>query len=434
MSGQKRPPRARSDVPTPTPARPRVLGMFEERRSIALRSLCPRPSGVQVADSPSIYLDHAATTPVEAEVARAMANFLTREGVFGNPHSTAHRFGQAAAEAVETARQEVAGLIGADDDEIIWTSGATEAINLAIKGTMLSRSGAGRHLLVSALEHKAVLDTADWLAQNGMRVDRAAPNGEGLITPAQIEALIRHDTALVSVMHVNNEVGTITDIAAIAHVVHKHGCLLHVDAAQSVARLPMNARCLGVDLLSLSGHKMYGPKGIGALYVRRSVRPMLEAQIHGGGQEGRLRSGTLATHQIVGLGVAARLVRERLQSDATHAATIDRRLLGWIGEIEGAEVNGNQSARVPGILSVAFPDVEAESLMLALGDIAVSAGSACTTSQVEPSHVLLGLGLSEAKALSSIRVSAGRHTTTADIDAAGRRLHEAVPALRSIAA
>ena len=432
MSGQKRLPRARSDVPTP--ARPRVLGMFEERRSIALRSLCPKPSGVQVADSPSIYLDHAATTPVEAEVAHAMANFLTREGVFGNPHSTAHRFGQAAAEAVETARQEVAGLIGADDDEIIWTSGATEAINLAIKGTMLSRSGAGRHLLVSALEHKAVLDTADWLAQNGMRVDRAAPNGEGLITPAQIEALIRHDTVLVSVMHVNNEVGTITDIAAIAHVVHKHGCLLHVDAAQSVARLPMNIRCLDVDLLSLSGHKMYGPKGIGALYVRRSVRPMLEAQIHGGGQEGRLRSGTLATHQIVGLGVAARLVRERLQSDATHAATIDRRLLGWIGEIEGAEVNGNQSARVPGILSVAFPDVEAESLMLALGDIAVSAGSACTTSQVEPSHVLLGLGLSETKALSSIRVSAGRHTTTADIDAAGRRLYEAVPALRSIAA
>lgn len=387
-----------------------------------------------MADPPNVYLDHAATTPVEPEVAHAMANFLTREGVFGNPHSTAHRFGQAASQAVEAARRQVAELIGADDDEVIWTSGATEAINLAIKGVMLSRNRAGRHLLVSALEHKAVLDTADWLARNSIRVDRATPDGEGLITPAQVEALIRGDTALVSVMHVNNEVGTITDIAAIARVVRKHGCLLHVDAAQSAARLPIDVRHLDVDLLSLSGHKIYGPKGIGALYVRRAIRPVLEPQTHGGGQEGRIRPGTLATHQVVGLGVAARLLRERLQSDATHAAAIDRRLLGWIGEIDGARLNGNQSARVPGILNVAFHDIEAESLMLALGEIAVSAGSACTTSQVTPSHVLLGLGLSEPEALSSIRFSAGRHTTTADIDAAGHQLHEAVPALRSIAA
>ena len=387
-----------------------------------------------MADLPSVYLDHAATTPVEPEVACAMANFLTRKGVFGNPHSTVHRFGQAASEAVENARCEVARLIGANDDEIVWTSGATEAINLAIKGTMLSRSGAGRHLLVSALEHKAVLDTADWLGRNCTRVDRAAPSSQGLITPAQVEALIRQDTALVSVMHVNNEVGTVTDVAAIARVVHKHGCLLHVDAAQSAARIPINVRRLEVDLLSLSGHKMYGPKGIGALYVRRAIRPALEAQTHGGGQEGRLRSGTLATHQIVGIGVAARLVRKRLQADATRAAAMDQRLLGWIGKIKGAELNGNQQARIPGILSVAFRDVEAESLMLALGGIAVSAGSACTTSQVEPSHVLLGLGLSVTRALSSIRISAGRHTTAADIDTTGHRLQEAVPALRSIAA
>lgn len=402
--------------------------------SHGLPNPCPRPCGSQMVQLLNVYLDHAATTPVDPEVARAMAKFLTRKGVFGNPHSTAHRFGHAASEAVETARQEVAELIGADDDEIVWTSGATEAINLAIKGTMLSSRGAGRRLLVSALEHKAVLGTADWLARNSVRVDRVAPSTEGLTTPAQVEALIRHDTALVSIMHVNNEVGTITDVAAVAHLAHESGCLLHVDAAQSAARLPIDVRRLDVDLLSLSGHKMYGPKGIGALFVRRALRPMLEAQIHGGGQEGGVRSGTLATHQVAGFGVAARLARERRKADATHATTVDQRLLSWIEEIDGAELNGNQSARVPGILSVAFRGVEAESLMLALGDIAVSAGSACTTSQVEPSHVLLGLGLSEEQALSSIRISAGRSTTTADIDAAGRRLSEAVSALRSIAA
>ena len=402
--------------------------------SHGLPNPCPRPCGSQMVQLPNVYLDHAATTPVEPEVAQAMTKFLTHEGVFGNPHSTAHRFGHAASEAVEMARHEVAALIGADDDEIVWTSGATEAINLAIKGTMLSWGGAGRRLLVSALEHKAVLGTADWLTRNSVRVDRAKPNSEGLITPAQVEALIRRDTALVSIMHVNNEVGTITDVAAIARVAHEHGCLVHVDAAQSAARLPIDVQSLDVDLLSLSGHKMYGPKGVGALFVRRALRPMLEAQTHGGGQEGGLRSGTLATHQVAGLGVAARLARERLRSDATRAETVDQRLLGWIGEIDGAKLNGSQSARVAGILSVAFRGVEAESLMLALGDLAVSAGSACTTSQVEPSHVLLGLGLSEEEALSSIRISAGRGTTIADIDAAGRRLSEAVSALRSIAA
>ena len=401
---------------------------------MATQSSRPLSRGSQMADSPNVYLDHAATTPVDPEVAHAMGKFLTRKGVFGNPHSTAHRFGHAASEAVETARQEVATLIGASDDEIVWTSGATEAINLAIKGTMLSRRGIGGRLLVSALEHKAVLDTADWLARNSVRVDRVAPSPEGLVTPARVEALIRNDTALVSIMHVNNEVGTITDVAAIARIAHGNGCLVHVDASQSAARLPIDVQGLDVDLLSLSGHKMYGPKGVGALFVRRALRPMLEAQTHGGGQEGGLRSGTLATHQVVGLGVAARLARERLQSDATRAATMDQRLVSWIGEIEGAELNGSQAARVPGILSVAFRGVEAESLMLALGDIAVSAGSACTTTQVEPSHVLLGLGLSEEEALSSVRISTGRYTTTAEIDAVGRRLCEAVSALRSIAA
>ena len=388
-----------------------------------------------MANPPSgIYLDYAATTPVELEVARAMAEFLTREGVFGNPHSTAHRFGHVASQAVETARRDVAQLIGAQDDEIVWTSGATEAINLAIKGVMMSGRTNGQHLLVSSLEHKAVLDTADWLESSGIHVDRLPPDGEGLITPSLVQSRFRPDTALVSVMHVNNEIGTITDVAAIARVVHDHGGLLHVDAAQSAARLPIDVRCLDVDLLSLSGHKIYGPKGVGALFVRRGVRSLLQAQTHGGGQEGGLRSGTLATHQVVGLGVAARLVRQHLRSDAKRAAAIDKRFLRWLGEIDGAMPNGNQAARIPGIISVALGGVEAESLMLALGDIAVSAGSACTTARVEPSHVLLGLGLSQADALSSIRVSTGRFTTPSDIDIAGRRFQEAVTTLRSIAA
>lgn len=381
-----------------------------------------------------IYLDYAATTPADPEVARGMAELLTREGVFGNPHSTAHRFGQAAHQAVETARRDVAGLIGADDDEIIWTSGATEAINLALKGVMLSPDAAGGHLLVSALEHKAVLDTADWLSRHGVEAERLQPVDGGLITPELVRAHLRPDTALVSIMHVNNEVGTITDTAQIASVVHAHGALLHVDAVQSAARLPVDVSRMGADLLSLSAHKIYGPKGVGALFVRRAIRHLVEAQTHGGGQEGGLRSGTIPTHQVAGLGIASRLVRERLHSDAVRMSSMDQQLLRWINRIDGVALNGHQSSRVPGIVSVAFRNVEAESLMLALGDIAVSAGSACTTELVEPSHVLLALGLSESDALSSIRFSPGRHTTSSEIDTVGRRLIEAVTALRSIAA
>ncbi|MYK61564.1 MAG: aminotransferase class V-fold PLP-dependent enzyme [Chloroflexi bacterium] len=381
-----------------------------------------------------IYLDYAATTPVDPKVAHAMAESLTRDGVFGNPHSTSHRFGHAASQAVEAARRDVAQLIGADEDEIVWTSGATEAINLALKGVMLSPRVKGGHLLVSALEHKAVLDTADWLSRNGADVERLMPDDDGLITPELVRSRMRTDTTLVSVMHVNNEVGTTTDVAQIARVVHGYGALLHVDASQSAARLPIDVSIVGADLLSLSGHKIYGPKGVGVLFVRRAVRPLVEAQTHGGGQEGGLRSGTIATHQVVGLGIAAQLVRDRLRSDAIRIATTEQRLLRWIEKIDGAVLNGNQSARAPGILSVAFRDVEAESLMLALGDIAVSAGSACTTTLVEPSHVLLALGLPETDALSSIRLSPGRYTTAADIDTAGQRLIEAVTTLRSIAA
>ena len=381
-----------------------------------------------------IYLDYAATTPVDPQVARGMAECLTRQGIFGNPHSSSHRFGQAALQAVEAARHQVAQLIRANDDEIVWTSGATEAINLALKGVMLSGRARGAHLLVSALEHKAVLDTAAWLARHGIDVEILQPTDDGLITPKLVQAHLRSDTALVSIMHVNNEIGTITDIAGVARVVRAGNALLHVDAVQSAARLPIDVSKMGVDLLSLSGHKIYGPKGVGALFVRRAIRYLLEAQTQGGGQEAGLRSGTTATHQVVGFGIAAQLARQRLRSDASRIAPTDRRLLDWIGKIDGAALNGNQSMRVQGIVSVGFRDVEAESLMLALGDTAVSAGSACTTALIEPSHVLLALGLSESEALSSVRLSPGRHTTAAEIDAVGNGLVEAVSALRSIAA
>lgn len=394
-----------------------------------------------VAEGPStigqpsaIYLDYAATTPTEPEVARVMAGFLTRDGVFGNPHATVHAFGQAASEAVAAARREVAGLVGSHDDEIVWTSGATESVNLALKGVLMAASTRNRGLLVSALEHRAVLDTAAWLGRNRIRVDYVHPDPNGLITADGVEAQLRSDTALVSVMHVNNETGTVSDIGEIARVVHANGSLLHVDAAQSAARLPLDVRALGPDLLSLSGHKIYGPKGVGALFVRRGIRSTLEAQIHGGGQEGGHRSGTLATHQVAGLGVAARLTQAQLRTDMERIRALDRRLCGWLEGIGGVRFNGNRKERVPGILSVVVNGVEAESLMLGLEDIAISAGSACTTEEVVPSHVLIGLGVSEADALCSVRISIGRFTTEADIDAAGRRLRDTVVALRRISA
>ncbi len=387
-----------------------------------------------VGQPSAIYLDYAATTPVEPEVAHTMAGFLMRDGVFGNPHATVHSFGQEAMEAVATARREVAQLIGSHDDEIIWTSGATESVNLALKGFLMAANTRSGGLLVSTLEHQAVLETAAWLGRNGVPVDYVHPDADGLITAAGVAAQLRPDTALVSVMHVNNETGTVTDIGEIARVVHANGSLLHVDAAQSAARLPLNVHTFGLDLLSLSGHKIYGPKGVGALFVRRGIRSDLEAQIHGGGQEGGHRSGTLATHQVAGLGVAARLTRTQLQVDMERITALDCRLCGWLGEIGGVQFNGNLEKRVPGILSVIVNGVEAESLMLGLDDVAISAGSACTTEEVVPSHVLIGLGVPKSDALCSVRISIGRFTTGMDIDAAGRRLWDAVVALRRVSA
>ena len=381
-----------------------------------------------------IYFDYAATTPVAPEVAKAMGGFLTLCGVFGNPSSVTHGFGARAAEAVEEARWNVAELIGARAEEIYWTSGATEAINLAMKGAMLSPLTRGRHVLVSALEHKAVLDTADWLAGAGFNVTFIYPDQDGEITPDAVAAEVRGDTALVSVMHVNNEVGTVTDVAAIARVLRDTDVLLHVDAAQSAARMSVDVSVLEADMLSLSGHKIYGPKGVGALYVQRNLQAGLVAQTHGGGQERGLRPGTLPTHQIVGMGRAAQLVRARMDEDAAHVATLDDLFLHHVSRIDGAVVNGGSSRRAAGIVNLAFPGVEAEALMLALGDIAVSAGSACTAAAIEPSHVLQALGIDEDVALASVRFSFGRYTTLADVDIVCQRVERAVSTLRSIAA
>ena len=381
-----------------------------------------------------IYLDYAATTPVAPEVASAMADCLTLDGNFGNPHSNTHRFGYQARKAIEFARHNVASLIGADSDEIVWTSGATEAINLAIKGVMLSSKARGRHLVISALEHKAVLETARWLNTVGIEVTHLMPDSRGIISPRIVKSALREDTTLVSIMHVNNEVGTVSDINAISNVVRESGALLHVDAAQSAARLPLDIRYLGADLLSLSAHKLYGPKGVGALFVRREIRDRVVQQMHGGGQEGGIRPGTIATHQVVGMGKAAQLVINCLYTETERMEAMDQRFLTWIESIDGTSVNGNDYSRVPGILNVAFRGIQAEALMLFLKDIAISAGSACTTATIQPSHVLIGLGLSKTMAGSSLRFSFGRYTTEAEIDIVGNQLKAAVPTLRRLAA
>ena len=380
-----------------------------------------------------IYLDYAATTPVDPGVASMMNRFLTVDGSFGNPASTTHGFGQTAADAVEHARREVAALLCSNPEEIVWTSGATEAINLALKGAAFARRGRGVHIVTSPLEHKAVLDSAGWLESQGFEIGCIEPDGEGAITPENLSAALRPDTVIVSLMLVNNETGTVTDISALGPVIRQHGAVLHVDATQGAARLPLDDVAVEADLISASAHKMYGPKGIGALRVRGRLRGELVPQIHGGGHEFGLRSGTLSTHQIAGMGEAARLVRQRRKADAKHVAALDRRLRLHLDQIEGIAFNGSFRSRAPGILNVHFEGVEAESLMLALGDLAISSGSACTSADVEPSHVLLALGHDAERALSSVRFSFGRFTTMDEIDSTGRLVREAVTALRRIA-
>ncbi|MCY3627402.1 MAG: aminotransferase class V-fold PLP-dependent enzyme [Rhodothermaceae bacterium] len=379
-----------------------------------------------------IYLDYAATTPADQTVIDIIIQHLGLEGIFGNPSSRYHHFGRMAEAAVETARSHLAELIGADSAEIVWTSGATESINLAIKGIVEGRSQQGTHIVTSNLEHKAVLDPCAYLTGKGFEITYVAPDQDGLITPEKIDEALRDDTILVSLMHVNNEVGTITDIDKIGQITRNRGIPFHVDAAQSSARLPIDLNKVPVDFLSLSGHKMYGPKGVGALYIRNRSGINIKPQMHGGGQESGIRPGTLPTHQLVGMGEAARLAKQRLYQDAKMIAALDKYLLDSIMEIESTTLNGNQKHRVPGILNVSFANVENESLIMSLKDVAISSGSACTSSRIEPSHVLLGLGISEDTVNCSVRFSIGRQTTMDEIGTAAMQVKKSVDLLREL--
>ncbi|MFT6463722.1 IscS subfamily cysteine desulfurase [Halopseudomonas sp.] len=380
-----------------------------------------------------IYLDYAATTPVDPKVAEKMVACLTLDGNFANPASRSHVYGWRAEEAVENARRQVADLVGADPREIIWTSGATESDNLAIKGVAHARADRGRHIVTSQIEHKAVLDSCHQLEREGFEVTYLKPGADGLITPEQLRAELREDTVLVSLMHVNNEVGTINDIAALGAVAHAGGALMHVDAAQSTGKLPIDLRSLPVDLMSFCAHKTYGPKGIGALFVRRDPQLKLEALIHGGGHERGMRSGTLATHQIVGMGESFALAAQLMEADNQRIAQLRDRLLAGLAELPGVSLNGSAEQRVPHNLNLAFAGVDGELLLLALKDLAVSSGSACNSASVEPSFVLRAMGVPDPLAHSSLRLSLGRFTTQEDIDQAATMLCQVVARLRQAA-
>lgn len=379
-----------------------------------------------------IYLDYSATTPVDPRVAAKMAECLTTEGNFGNPASRSHAFGWQAEAAVEDAREQVASLLNADPREIVWTSGATEANNLAIKGCAHFNQKKGKHIITSKIEHKAVLDTCRQLEREGYEVTYLVPDADGLIQPGAVSEAIREDTTLVSLMHVNNEIGTINDIAAIGEVCREHKVYLHVDAAQSAGKVEIDMETMKVDMMSLSAHKIYGPKGIGALYVRRKPRVRIEAQMHGGGHERGMRSGTLATHQIVGMGEAFRIARVEMADESQRVLALRNRLWHGISDMEAVHLNGSLEQRVSGNLNVSFAYVEGESLIMALKDLAVSSGSACTSASLEPSYVLRALGLDDELAHSSIRFSIGRFTTAEEIDYAIERVREAVNKLREL--
>jgi cysteine desulfurase len=379
-----------------------------------------------------IYFDYAATTPVDPRVAEAMMKCLTLEGNFGNAASRSHSFGWDAEEAVETARGNIAALINADPREIVFTSGATESDNLAIKGVAHFYQKKGKHIITSKTEHKAVLDSCRQLEREGFEVTYLDPEANGLIDHDKLKAALRDDTILVSIMHVNNETGIIQDIAAIGQLCRDHKVLFHVDAAQSAGKVPLDTQAMPIDLLSLSGHKIYGPKGIGALYVRRKPRVRLEAQMHGGGHERGMRSGTLATHQIVGMGEAFRIAKQDMDKDNERIRMLRDRLYNGLKDMEEVYVNGDLEKGIPGILNLSFNFVEGESLMMSLKDLAVSSGSACTSASLEPSYVLRALGRSDELAHSSIRFSIGRFTSEAEIDHAIAETRKAVEKLREL--
>ena len=384
-----------------------------------------------------VYLDYAATTPVAPQVAAKMAECLTLEGNFANPASRSHMLGWQAEEAIEHARGQVAALIGADSREIVWTSGATEANNLALKGAAehyRSLHQNGGHIIVSAIEHKAVLDPATWLEEQGFAVTRLQPSNEGIIAAENLQAALRDDTFLVSIMQVNNELGCISDIKALAAICKSRGILVHCDAAQSAGKIAVDVKNLDVDLLSLSAHKFYGPKGIGALYVRRAGEVKIAAQIHGGGHERNMRSGTLATHQCVGMGEAAELAQRNLVGDAERITELRNLLWHGIADLPNVKRNGSSLQSVSGILNVSFAQDEhlgcdGEMLLLSLRDLAVSSGSACNSASMSPSYVLKAIGLSDAEAQASLRFSVGRYTTLEEIEFAVEHVRATVTKL-----
>ena len=379
-----------------------------------------------------IYLDYLSTTPVDPRVVEAMTQCLSMDGVFGNPASRSHQYGWKAEEAIENARCQVAELINADPREIVWTSGATESDNLAIKGAAHFYQRKGKHIITSKIEHKAVLDTCRQLEREGFEVTYLEPSTDGLTTPEMIADAIREDTSVVSVMHANNEIGVVNDIAGIGEVCRERGVIYHVDAAQSTGKLQLDMESMKVDLLSISAHKMYGPKGIGALYVRRKPRVRIEAQMHGGGHERGMRSGTLATHQIVGLGEAARIANEEMQAEGERLRALRQRFWDAINDIPEVHINGSRDHRLPGALNVSFAFVEGESLLMSLKDLAISSGSACTSASLEPSYVLRALGLNDELAHSSLRFSFGRFTTEENVDRAATSVRHAVDKLREL--
>jgi cysteine desulfurase len=377
-----------------------------------------------------IYLDYSATTPVDPRVAEKMIPYLTEH--YGNPASRSHAFGWKAEEAVETARAQVAELVNCDAKDIIWTSGATESINLALKGAAEFYKTKGKHLITVKTEHKATLDTCRDLERRGFEVTYLDVGPDGLLDLGRLEAAMRKDTILVSVMFVNNEIGVVQDIPAIGEIVKKQGALFHVDAAQATGKCPIDLKTLKADLMSFSAHKTYGPKGVGALYIRRKPRVRLEAQIHGGGHERGFRSGTLPTHQIVGMGEAYRIARLEMATENERIRVLRDRLLKGVTEIEEAFVNGDLEQRVPHNLNVSFNFVEGESLIMAVKDIAVSSGSACTSASLEPSYVLRALGRSDELAHSSIRFTLGRFTTEEEVDYTVDHLKTKVAKLREM--
>jgi cysteine desulfurase len=379
-----------------------------------------------------IYYDYFATTPVDPRVAEKMVECLTMEGNFGNAASRSHVYGWKAEEAIESARRQVADLINADPREIVWTSGATESDNLALKGVAHFYHKKGKHIITSKIEHKAVLDSCRQLEREGFEVTYLDPDSNGLTSPEAIAAALRDDTILVSIMHANNEIGTVNDIAGIGEVTRNAGVLFHVDGAQSAGKIPIDLEQMKVDLMSFSAHKFYGPKGMGALYVRRKPRVRLEAQIHGGGHERGMRSGTLATHQIVGMGAAAQIASEEMAGEAVRLKALRLRFWDGISDIEEVHINGDEEARLPGAMNVSIAFVEGESLIMSLKGLAVSSGSACTSASLEPSYVLRALGLSDELAHSSLRFSFGRFTSEDDVDTAVEQLRHAVEKLREL--